>query len=82
MLRIYIMNRLQIRRVGEILKSDIELLKLFRTRPEKALDYMINIYAGLVYTIVSDKLSYICSKEDIEECVRTYFIRYTIKEKV
>jgi len=55
------------------LLPDIELLKLFRAKPEKALDKMINIYAGLVYTIVSDKLSSICSKEDIEECVSDVF---------
>lgn len=60
-------------REGEKLLSENELLKLFRTKPEKALDIMINIYAGLVYTIASDKLSLICSKEDIEECVSDVF---------
>jgi RNA polymerase sigma-70 factor, ECF subfamily len=72
-LRIYIMNRLQITREGEILLSDSELLQLFGVKPEKALDKMINIYAGLVYTIASDKLSLMCSKEDIEECVSDVF---------
>jgi len=67
------MNRLLIKRVGEILLSDGELLQLLKTKPEKALDKMINIYGGLVYTIASDKLSFICSKEDIEECVSDVF---------
>lgn len=67
------MNRFQITREGEILLSDSELLFLFRTKPEKALDKMINIFAGLVYTIASDKLCLICSKEDIEECVSDVF---------
>jgi RNA polymerase sigma-70 factor (ECF subfamily) len=55
------------------LLSDSELLNLFRTKPEKALDKMINMYAGLVYAIASDKLSLICSKEDIEECMSDVF---------
>jgi len=67
------MNRLLIKRVGEILLSDGELLQLLKTKPEKAIDKMINIYGGLVYTIASDKLSFICSKEDIEECVSDVF---------
>lgn len=53
--------------------QDSELLQLLRKKPEKALDKMINIYSGLVYTIASDKLSLICSKEDIEECVSDVF---------
>ena len=43
--------------VGEILLLDNELLKLLKTKPEKTLDKMIKIYAGLVYTIAADKLA-------------------------
>lgn len=60
-------------REGEILLSDNELLQLFIIKPEKALDKIINMYAGMVYAIVYDKLSLICSKEDIEECVSDVF---------
>lgn len=67
------MNRLQNTRVGEILLTDSELLQLLRKKPEKGLDKMINMYSGLVYTIASDKLSLICSNEDIEECVSDVF---------
>jgi len=59
--------------VGEILLLDNELLKLLKTKPEKTLDKMIKIYAGLVYTIAADKLASICSKEDVEECVSDVF---------
>ena len=72
-LRIYVMKRLKIMRGSVILLSDSELLQLLKTKPEKALDKMITIYAGLVYTIASDKLSSICLKEDIEECVSDVF---------
>lgn len=53
--------------------SEGEILQLFKTKPEKALDKMMNIYVGLVYAIASDKLSTICTKEDIEECVSDVF---------
>lgn len=62
--------------------SDSELLNLFKTRPEKALDKMINMYAGLVYAIASDKLSLICSKEDIEECMSDVFYEVYKKREV
>lgn len=52
---------------------DRELLQLLRAKPEKGLDKMMSIYIGLVYTIASDKLSGVCSKEDIEECVSDVF---------
>ena len=67
------MNRLQIMGEGEVLLPDSELFQLFRTKPEKALDRIMNLYIGLVYSIVSNKLSAICSKEDIEECVSDIF---------
>lgn len=53
--------------------SDNELLQLIRYKPDKALDKIIDTYAGLVYAITSDKLSLVCSKEDIEECVSDVF---------
>lgn len=53
--------------------SDDELLHLFKLRPEKALDKMMDMYVGLVYAIASDKLAVICTKEDIEECVSDVF---------
>lgn len=67
------MNRLPIMGEGEILLSDSELLQLFKKKPEKALDKIMIVYIGLIYTIVSNKLSEICSKEDIEECISDVF---------
>ncbi|MEL7567505.1 MAG: antiterminator Q family protein [Dehalobacterium sp.] len=52
---------------------DENLLILLKGNPEKGLEKLMNIYMGLVYTIVYGKLSSICSKEDIEECVSTVF---------
>ncbi|WP_312654148.1 sigma-70 family RNA polymerase sigma factor [Proteiniclasticum sp.] len=53
--------------------SDQDLMKLFQVNPEKALDRTMDLYAGLVYYIASEKLKGLCSKEDIEECVIDVF---------
>jgi RNA polymerase sigma-70 factor (ECF subfamily) len=50
-----------------------ELLSLLFQNPEKGLGKMIDKYMGFVYTIVYGKLSNICNKQDIEECVSDIF---------
>jgi hypothetical protein len=63
--------------------SDNEFLILFKKKPEKALERIMDVYAGLVYTIVFDKLSTVCSKEDIEECVSDVFYQlYNQRDKL
>jgi len=53
--------------------SDIELLKLLHNEPEVGLKTMMDSYMALIYTIVSNKLYGMYSKEDIEECVSDVF---------
>ena len=55
---------------GEIdtMTTDKDLLLLLQNNPERGLDKLINIYSGLIYTIVYSKLAN-SSTQDIEECV-------------
>jgi len=55
------------------LPGDKELLLLLNQHPEKGLAKMMDSYLALVYTIVYGKLSGICNKQDIEECVSDVF---------
>ncbi len=48
--------------------TDNDLLLLLQNNPERGLDKLLNIYSGLVYTIVYSKLAG-SSTQDIEECV-------------
>lgn len=66
----YISERVKIRG-GDGL--DAELIMLLLNDPEKGISRMIDNYAGLIYTIVLSKLSYVGTKEDIEECVSDIF---------
>lgn len=50
-----------------------KLLALLIKKPERGLEKLMDTYAGLVYTIVRNKLANTCSKEDVEECVSTVF---------
>lgn len=60
--------------------SDEKLLALLRRSPEKGLDKLMNIYTGLVYTIVFNKLQNVGTREDTEECVSDVF--YAFYQKV
>lgn len=66
-------ERLILNKEGDKLLSDIEIMELLISNPEKGLEELMNTYMGLVYTIVYSKLSGACSKEDIEECVSDIF---------
>lgn len=50
-----------------------KILALLEKRPEKGLERLMDMYTGLVYTIVYNKLYPFCTKEDIEECVNSVF---------
>ncbi len=55
---------------------DTALIKLIKNNPEKGLSALIDQYTPLVYTIVKNKISSVCSKEDIEETVSDVFITF------
>ncbi len=48
-------------------------MALLEKKPEKGLEKLMDMYTGLVYTIVYNKLISFCTKEDIEECVSSVF---------
>lgn len=56
--------------------SDEKLLMLLRRNPEKGLDKLMDIYAGLVYTIVYSKLKTFGTQQDVEECVSDVFYAF------
>lgn len=53
--------------------SEQEMLKLLLQHPEKGLEKLMKQYLGLVYAIICGKLSGVCGKQDIEECVSDVF---------
>ena len=53
-----------------------KLLDLIKKDAEKGMSVLIEEYAGLVYTIVKNKLVAYCSKEDIEETVSDVFVAF------
>ncbi len=50
-----------------------EMYSLLIKNPEKGLEKIMDQYMSYVYTIVYGKLSTVCNKEDIEECVSNIF---------
>lgn len=60
---------------------DSTILELIKKDPERGLTELINQYTGLVYTIISNKISNFCSKEDIEEAVSDVFTAFYYKAK-
>lgn len=62
---------------------DDRILEKLARHPEKGLELLMNRYMGLVYTIVSDKLTSVCDKEDIEECVSEIFFElYQVRDTI
>lgn len=53
--------------------SERDICSLLIKNPEKGMEKIMNQYMNYVYTIVYGKLSSICSKQDIEECVSDIF---------
>lgn len=53
--------------------SDNEVVRLLIHRSEEGLEKLMNQYMGFVYTIVYGKLSGVCNKQDVEECVSDIF---------
>lgn len=55
---------------------DKNILDLIRKNPEKGMTALIKQYSGLVNTIVKNRISGICSFEDVEETVSDVFISF------
>jgi RNA polymerase sigma-70 factor (ECF subfamily) len=54
--------------------TDRELVAMFKSDMQRAMESMIKQYGGLVYTIVRSKLGGVCSAEDTEETVSDIFV--------
>lgn len=55
---------------------DKALIKLIKTDVEKGISVLIDQYAGLVYTVVKNKISGVCTSQDIEEVVSDVFVSF------
>ncbi len=53
--------------------GDKDLYLLLIENPEKGLEKIMDKYMGFVYTIAYGKLSTVCDRQDIEECVSDIF---------
>lgn len=61
--------------------QDVELMELLSSNPEAGLEYAIEQYSGLVYSIISEKVSAVGSKEDIKECASDVFMEFFQKKE-
>lgn len=55
---------------------DSALIKMIKADKDKGLSNLIDQYTPLVYTVIKNKISSVCSKEDIEEAVSDVFITF------
>lgn len=55
---------------------DKRIISLIKKNPEKGMAVLIKQYSGLVNAIVKNKISGVCSYEDIEETVSDVFISF------
>ncbi len=63
--------------------DDDALLSLLVHSPDKGLEKLMDKWMGFVYAIVSGKLSNVCSKQDVEECVSDVFYKtYQSRERI
>lgn len=67
------MNVVNINKEGDALLVEKEIYLLLMDNPEKGIEKIMDQYIGYVYTIVYGKLSSVCNKQDIEECVSDVF---------
>ena len=56
--------------------TDIEIIALLRSSPQKGLAAVFDRYSAYVYKIVYTKLGDICTNEDIEEAVSDIFFKF------
>lgn len=51
--------------------------------PEEGMENLMNQYTGYVYTIVYGKLSSVCNRQDMEECVSDIFYEfYKVRNRI
>ena len=55
---------------------DSALIKMIKSDKNKGLSNLIDQYTPLVYTVVKNKISSVCSEEDIEETVSDVFMAF------
>ena len=67
------MTAVVMKKEGDYLLGEKEMLSLLSQNPEKGMEKIMDQYMAFVYTIVYGKLSGICNKYDIEECVSDIF---------
>jgi RNA polymerase sigma-70 factor (ECF subfamily) len=56
--------------------TDQEMIVFLHTNPQRGFEIIINQYTGLMYKIAYNKLSSVCTREDIEECVSDIFVLF------
>ena len=56
--------------------TDMELIELLRSEPERGLAEVVRQYSHYVLKIANTRLGGICSREDIEEAVSDIFLRF------
>lgn len=54
--------------------TDEELIDLIRENPSKGFEKLIDLYAGLVFSVVSATLVPVGTKEDAQECASDVFV--------
>lgn len=68
---------------GRYMIKDEELILLLNTSPQEGIRLLIDVYGGLVYSVVYKKLGGKLRREDIEECVSDIFFDvYQYREKI
>ena len=73
-IRINIMN--DINRGEAVQVTDVDLLEELNTDPNRAMEYVIEQYTGLVYCIINSKVSSVGTAEDVKECVSDVFMEF------
>ncbi len=56
--------------------QDADLLHLLKKDPSKGLHALMDVYAGLVFFLIRNKTSDVCSIEDMEECMSDVFTAF------
>ena len=64
------------RKDNKINMTDVELLELLHSDTHDALEQIMDLHTGLIYSIVRNKIYSICSTEDVEECVSDVFFDF------
>lgn len=55
---------------------DQSLLRLIKKKPNRGMSALMDRYTGLVYSAVKNRISGICTEEDIEEIVSDVFVAF------